>query len=241
MPNDNFRFKAFTIEQNRTAMKVGTDGVLLGAWATDMWIANASTPSPRVLDVGTGTGLIALMAAQKIPDASIVAIDIDTVAIEQARHNILASPWNDRVEVLPTSLQDFTTHHKFHLILSNPPYFINSQKCPDAQRTLARHADSLPLSTLMKCATTLLTADGCLAIVLPAEAQKEADKWAAIYGLFLNRCVNIKTKNSKPVKRCLLAYRQTPPQSVSIETRTLLSTDNNRSEWYNALTDDFYL
>ena len=129
MPNDYFKFKQFTIHQDKCAMKVGTDGVLLGAWAE---CANAK----GILDIGTGTGLIALMIAQR-SNAKIDAVEIDETASKQAKENIKKSLWNDRIEILNISFQDFSksTNEKYDLIVSNPPYFQNSLYAPDEKRT----------------------------------------------------------------------------------------------------------
>ena len=134
-----FTFKQFHVEQDRTAMKVGTDGVLLGAWAEG---------GCTILDIGTGTGLVALMMAQRFEDAQVVGIDIDPDASEQARENVAASPFASRISILHTSLQAFSTERKFDAIVSNPPYFEHSLKNPDAARAAARHADSLPFADL---------------------------------------------------------------------------------------------
>ena len=162
MPNPYFAFKQFTVRHDRCAMKVGTDGVLLGAW-TDL------SHSRRILDIGTGTGLIALMLAQRCMDARITAIDLDSAAVEQAQENIQASPWKDRIEALQ---QDICTYHPngtFDTIVSNPPYFIDSLKCPDGQRSTARHTDTLDADRLIGKVSELLTSDGRFSIILPAE------------------------------------------------------------------------
>ena len=136
MPNPFFRFKQFTVYHDRCAMKVGTDGVLLGAWTN-------LSQSRRILDIGTGTGLIALMMAQRVPEVPITAIDIDAEAVNQANENFSASPWNNRLEAVLQDVCTYTEKNSFDTIVSNPPYFINSLKCPDNQRTTARHTDTL--------------------------------------------------------------------------------------------------
>ena len=133
MANGYFQFKQFTVRQQHCAMKVGTDGTLLGAWA------KASAGPCRVLDVGTGTGLIALMMAQRYPEALAVAIDIDEKAVFQAQENVTASPFADRIQVLEADVQTFADSEKFDSIVCNPPFFEDSLVCPDPQRTEARH------------------------------------------------------------------------------------------------------
>ena len=222
-------------------MKVGTDGVLLGAWAAREASRNADLQVGDVLDIGTGTGLIALMVAQKASGARIIAIDVDADAVAQAKENVEASPWKDRIRVEHISLQDYTTDVRYSFILSNPPYFINSQKCPDRKRSLARHADTLPMETLMKCAARLLSSEGRLGIILPAEAAKEADRWAAVYGLFPLSRISIRTKSNKPVTRCILCYGMKPSGGVEETSVELFDEDGNGSLWYRDLTSDYYL
>lgn len=136
MPKSSFKFKQFTIFHDKCAMKVGTDGVLLGAWAP-------ADKAKRILDVGTGTGLIALQLAQRNPHARITAIEIDAAAAGQATENVSHSPWADRVEVICHDFRDYQPENRFDLIVSNPPYFIDALKCPDEQRCTARHAGNL--------------------------------------------------------------------------------------------------
>lgn len=163
----NFRFKQFEIEQDRCAMKVGTDGVLLGAWAQG---------GRRILDIGSGTGLISLMMAQRFPEAEVVGIDMDADACGQARENVMASPFRDRVEIECCRLQDFGGTSEaaealenaedlksagvFDAIVSNPPFFVDSLKNPDSKRTMARHTDSLPFRDLFAGVKRLLSDDG---------------------------------------------------------------------------------
>lgn len=162
----NFRFKQFEIEQDRCAMKVGTDGVLLGAWAQG---------GRRILDIGSGTGLISLMMAQRFPEAEVVGIDMDADACGQARENVMASPFRDRVEIECCRLQDFggagvsktaealetaeglKADGVFDAIVSNPPFFVDSLKNPDSKRTMARHTDSLPFRDLFAGVKRLLS------------------------------------------------------------------------------------
>ena len=141
-------------------MKVGTDGTLLGAWAS---LRSAGT----ILDIGTGTGLIAIMAAQRSPEARITAIDIDADCITQARENVAASPWSDRIEVVHSSLQDFEPAIRFERIISNPPYFVDSLRSPDAARSTARHTDTLPFAELSQGVSRLLSPTGRFALILP--------------------------------------------------------------------------
>ena len=156
MANDYFSFKRFTVWQRRAAMRVGTDGVLLGAWF------DPGGDGARMLDVGTGTGVIALMAAQRNPSARIDAVEIDAGSCADAAENFAGSPWAERLALFGESFVSFCGHatRKYDRIVSNPPYFVGSLKCPDPGRTRARHTDSLPHPELLAGAAGLLTEKG---------------------------------------------------------------------------------
>ena len=249
MSTPNFRFKQFTVWHDRCAMKVGTDGVLLGAWAP----ANPFTPNPltRILDIGTGSGLIALMLAQRFPEASIDAIDIDEAAVEQARENFAVSPWTDRLHAFHARLQDWQNHplqitnYKYDLIVSNPPYFQNSLKNPDKGRQTARHTDTLSYAELLRHSARLLTEKGLLALVLPAEAEQEVRGLAAAELLSLTRITRVYSKESKPARRVLLEFEKSTSRDTDISmTEDSLVLENEiggRSAAYQELTKDFYL
>ena len=233
MPNPFFTFKKFTVRHDRCAMKVGTDGVLLGAW-THLEKAN------RILDIGTGTGLIALMLAQRNADAWLTAIDLDPEAVAQARENAAASPWGNRVEVL---LQDICTYDppvRFDVIVSNPPYFINSLKCPDNQRNTARHTDTLDARSLVGKAAGLLTPEGQFSLILPAEQTDEMISLARREGLYLSRHTAVITRPGLPPKRSLMEFRKTDTPCQHDELVIELER-HVYSEAYKALTKDFYL
>jgi len=222
-------------------MKVGTDGCLLGAWASG---------GARILDVGTGTGVIALMMAQRFPSASVTAIDIDAAAVGQARENVAASPFADRIEVQQA---DFTLHlppSTFHYssIVSNPPYFEDALECPDNQRTLARHATSLTFETLMTRAAALLEPDGEVSVIVPFDCLQRMESAAALAGLVPSRRCAVYTTMRKPPRRYLLAFRKTLPLSVpNRENHSSLSLEGLGevlligSPEYNALLRNFYL
>ncbi|MBL0096355.1 MAG: methyltransferase [Bacteroidetes bacterium] len=160
MPATVFHFKRFTINQDRCAMKVGTYGVLLGAWVT---VPDAG----KILDIGTGTGLIALMMAQK-SNAFIDAIDIDLPSYEQAKENVLLSPWSDHVRVIHSALKDYKPGYRYDLIVSNPPYFMDSYAATDEARNLARSASaSLSYDDLLNGVVRLLVNTGRFSVILP--------------------------------------------------------------------------
>jgi tRNA1Val (adenine37-N6)-methyltransferase len=162
MPNDYFRFKQFVVNQDKCAMKVNTDSCIFGAIIEH--------PNPNsILDIGTGTGILALMMAQRFPQAMIYAVEIDPSAAKQAEDNFNLSLWKDRLIIKHSSIQEFakTTGSRFDLIISNPPWFTEHYKSPDAKRTLARHNDFLPFKDLLKCVSKLISVTGIFYITLP--------------------------------------------------------------------------
>ena len=218
-----FRFKQFTVEQQLCAMKVGTDGVLLGAWANG---------GPRVLDVGTGTGVVALMMAQRYPEAQVTALDIDEGAVRQAKLNVAHSPFAVRVTVLQERVQKH--EGQYDAVLSNPPFFIDSLAAPDAQRHMARHADTLSYAELMQAAWRLLREDGEMSVVVPFDYRRRMEDEATFVGFFPSRVCAVKTVERKPARRFLLAFRKHPCECV-YETMTI------GDEAYLRMTGDFYL
>lgn len=233
MSNSSFQFKQFTIRHDRCAMKVGTDGVLLGAWAQ---IDN----SKRILDVGTGTGLISLQLAQRTIDTEIVAIEIDEAAAGQACENIARSPWADRVKIICNDFRNFQTEEKFDLIVSNPPYFIDALKCPDEQRRLARHTGELNYELLFSRSANLLKEQGRVSIIIPSEAENVVIDTAWKYKLLLHNRLRVYTKPGKPCRRVLLTLgfqeKECIEQEICIET-----LHHQYTPEYIALTKDFYL
>lgn len=232
MSNPYFRFKRFTIRHDRCAMKVGTDGVLLGAW-TD--ISN----SQRILDIGTGTGVISLMLAQRC-DAFITAIDIDLNAVDQARDNVFASPWQERVEVIHKDVCEYSPSQTFDTIVSNPPYFIESLKCPDLQRNTARHTDTLDTFRLLESVNRLLHSDGHFSLILPADQKEYFLQQAKTFSLFPSRHTAVITRPGLAPKRALIELCKSP--TTCKEDHIVIELERHvYSEEYIALTKDFYL
>lgn len=216
-------------------MKVGTDGTLLGAWA------NAPEGASRILDIGTGTGLIALMMAQRFPDAQIIGIDIDLDATIQAMENVATSPFDDRIMINREDATKFEDKEGFDAIVSNPPYFVDSLTCPGEQRTMARHAVTLNYQTLMHTANKLLKNDGIISIVIPTENIEDINSVAACEGLFVTRVCKIKTTPNKQSKRQLVEIRKHPVDEIDYSEEILEDNPGHRSEWYHNLTKDFYI
>jgi len=235
-----FRFKQFTVRDESCGMKVGTDGVLLGAWTP------LPNPCRRVLDIGTGSGLIALMLAQRLPSSTVLAIDVDEAAVAQAAENFQSSPWAERLQAEHVALQDLQTE-PFDLIVSNPPYFVDSLKNPDAQRRAARHTDSLSYEQLLSCSAQLLTEGGTLAVILPAEAEAPFLTLAGQQGLTPYKITRVHTRANKPAKRVLLALRKqriSPISLISPISSLLVLQDESgapRSAAYEELCREFYL
>ena len=234
----SFTFKKFHITDNHTAMKVGTDGVLLGAWAKG---------GLKVLDIGTGTGLIALMMAQRFPSAQIDAIEIDKGALEDARFNVSQSPFNNRINIINSPLQDYKPCNEtqeegiYDAIVCNPPYFINSLKNPLQQRTTARHTDSLSHQELIYHSKRLLKPNGSLSIIIPSNNKDILEAEAIFNGLSILKITNIKTKSSKPAKRCLIEFGKDTTAVCKIEEQVLNDDMGVRTMWYKNLTQAFYI
>jgi len=230
-----FRFKQFVVDDAACPMKVGTDSVLLGAWAR---LEN----SLSILDIGTGCGLLSLMAAQR-SEAQITAIDIDPVATETARANFMISPWADRIEARCVSLQDFVKGQKetdFDHIVSNPPFFINSLKAPDPERSNTRHNDLLPFEDLAFASARLLAPGGRLSLVLPVTESAVFIDISSKFGLFLTRKLTVIPKAGKEANRLLLEFaRQQMPMENS--ELTIRNESGEYTTEYKKLTRDFYL
>lgn len=234
MSNDYFQFKQFTIHQRRAAMKVGTDGVLLGS------LAQGGT---NVLDIGTGTGIISLMMAQRYPEAKFTAIEIDDNAYLDARDNFLDSPFGNRITLRQCAFQDYarTTSDRFDCIVSNPPYFDESLENPDEGRTRARHTSSLPFRELIGGAYKLLEDEGYFSVCIPPEVLKKFSAECLITGFTLAHCHAIKSVPRKQPKRYVLIYKKGVIAEPQEHTYTMQNPDGSRSPWYQELMKDFYL
>ncbi len=234
--SNQFVFKQFSIRQDLCGMKVGTDGVLLGAWACG---------GQNILDIGTGTGLIALMMAQRYPTAYITALDIESKACLQAQINADLSPFSSRIEVIQDSIQHFSTAHKglksYDCIVSNPPFFVNSLKSKGNERTLARHTDSLSYSELFRSVSLLLSENGMFSTIIPADYVEQFISEGYIFGLFLTRRCFIRTVESKPFKRCLLAFEKQKPFQIETLEVCMQTNKGDKTQWYTTLTGDFYI
>lgn len=235
MGNDYFRFRNFTINQDRTAMKVGTDGVLLGAWAD-------VSHSSRVADIGTGTGLIAIMLAQRC-DAAITGIEIDADAALQAMENMGSSPWSSRLDVVTADINDYCLLHEseFDTIVSNPPFFVEDTKGHSEKRNMARHTDGLDFGSLLRAASVMLKENGRFSVIIPWSSASSFIGEAIRHRLNLTRKTEIITKPGSIPKRVLMEFGKNC-SGVSAATDTLLlSEGGKKTEAYRLLTGGFYL
>ncbi len=237
MSNSHFNFKQFSVLQDLCSMKVGTDGVLLGAWTN---IDNAI----RILDIGTGTGLIALMLAQR-SSANITAIDVEENACKQATINFDLSPWKERLCIAHSKIQDYQTDEKFDLIVSNPPYFTGYYSSDDISRDIARSADMLlPYEELITAAKRLLKDEGRLSLIFPADQQEKIMGIALQNGFTFSRCTTVITKIGKDPKRVMTEWINSNNEFELISDELIIQADNDGrvyTQEYINLTKGFYL
>lgn len=236
-----FTFQQFTIDDSRCAMKVGTDGVLLGAWA-DL------SETTRILDLGCGSGLIALMAAQRNPQALVKGVEIDASAAADAQANVAASPFHERVQITcADALTLSAPSFEADCILSNPPYHEEDLLPPEAQRAAARHTrgGGLTFAALLRTVDLLLSPEcphARFSVILPTPALTRFIPLAAVHGLYVTRRTAVVTKVGKPCKRTLLEFRrQALPGGPVCDTLELMDAESNRSVAYAQLCRDFYL
>lgn len=227
-----FHFKKFSVVQQRSAHKVGTDGVLLGAWVD---VAGVS----RLLDVGTGTGVIALMLTQR-SNANVVALEPHKPSCEEAQQNAAHSPWASRIQVQHTTLQAFanTNPQPVELVVSNPPYFVGSTKSGNLARDAARHTENLPFDVLLDCAYQLSSKR--LALILPSTEANTVCEMAPAHGWHLTRVLHVQGAIGKPVERWAMEFSKQQGKLVA-ESLTIEDAPRVYSAAYKALTRDFYL
>jgi tRNA1Val (adenine37-N6)-methyltransferase len=234
----SFQFKQFQIHQDKTAMKVGTDGVLLGAWAP-------IDHSPfSILDIGTGTGLIALMLAQRTHAEQIDALEIDADAHEQATDNFENSPWNDRLFCFHASLDGFMDEledEDYDLIVSNPPFYSENVSSGNEARNNARQNQSLPFEDLCEAASLLLSDDGILAVIIPNKEEENFISLARENELYPLKITRVKGTPETEIKRCLLAFGRNLTENFPIDELVIETARHQYTPEYIALTGDFYI
>ena len=232
-----FNFKQFSVEQDRTAMKIGTDGVLLGAWS----------PIPEncysILDIGTGTGIIALMLAQRTTADQIDALEIDEDAYEQATENFENSPWSDRLFCFHAGLDELIEEpeDEYDLIISNPPFYTENFKSDNEQRDLARFEDAMPFEMLIEAADLLLSENGIFSVIIPFKEEEKFLALAAEFELFPTKITRVKGNPTSEIKRSLLAFQRFSNKEIEIDELIIETERHVYTEEYIALTKDFYL
>lgn len=230
--SEPFCFKQFQLKQEFSAMKIGTDAVLLGAWC------NVQNPK-HILDIGTGTGIVAMMLAQRFSVAKITALEIDEPAFQEASFNFSSADFNSRLSAFHTSLQEYNSELKYDLIVSNPPFFKDALKSNSEQRNLARHTDSLSLSDLSKHSLRLLNENGKIALVLPSDQENKIKSLFAESGFYTHRICRVRSNNKSEFHRILIEFILDSPKAIE-EELTIYNDEKNYSEAYKNLTADFY-
>ena len=232
-----FSFKQFSIQQDRCAMKIGTDGVLLVAWAP---IENNPL---SILDVGTGTGVIALMLAQRSHAEQIDALEIDEEAYEQSVDNFENSPWSDRLFCFHAGLDEFVEEpeDEYDLIVSNPPFYTDEYKSENEQRDLARFADAMPFEDLIEAADLLLSENGIFAVIIPYKEEQNFLALAAAFELYPLKITRVKGTPTTEIKRSLLAFSRNESMNFPVDELIIETARHIYTPEYIALTKDFYL
>jgi tRNA1Val (adenine37-N6)-methyltransferase len=231
-----FRFKQFEINQAGAAMKVGTDGVLLGAWA------GLGHRPETILDIGSGTGLIALMLAQRFDAEQIDGVEIEGQAFEACSENFEISPWSDRLFCYHASLQEFATEFgpEYDLIVSNPPYFAEGIQDLETARSQARKQCALPFTELLSGVNKLLTSKGRFELILPFREEVAFIEAAATYDLFPRQIMRVRGNEQVEVKRSLLSFSRIP-EAIQQSLLTIEKSRHQYTEDYINLTREFYL
>jgi tRNA1Val (adenine37-N6)-methyltransferase len=232
-----FTFKQFSVQQDKTAMKVGTDGVLLGAWAP------VHHQPFSVLDIGAGTGIIALMLAQRTHAEQIDALEIEEEAYEQAVENFENSPWSDRLFCFHAGLDEFIDEpeDEYDLMISNPPFYSEDYKTENEQRDLARFQDAMPFEELVEAADLFLSENGIFALILPFKEEENFIALAKEYELYPLKITRVKGSPTSAVKRSLLAFSRNNIQEIEIDELTIETERHVYTPEYIELTKDFYL
>ncbi len=238
-----FRFKRFSVSNRHSAMKVGTDGVLLGAWA----LLDTDVSPTKIVDVGTGTGVIALMMAQRFPDAGITGVEIDPEAAAEAAANFCESPWPDRLKCAGMAFESFCkechgAHSHVDLLISNPPFFPNGPVAPDTCRSLARHEGELSPVALIRSAAEILSPDGRLCLISTDISRDSLEFEAELVGLSMERRTAVSTGEGKPPRRILWQFARKGVASVAAEDRlTIRLRTGEASAVYTGLVAPDYL
>lgn len=230
MPSPPFHFKKFSLNQDGAVHPVGMDSVLLGAWGAG---------GARILDIGTGTGAIALMMAQRFPAAEVLGLDVHADTLDCAQRNVAASPWADRIRLWHGAVQDFQPDARYNAVLSNPPYFSETTVSPDTERRLGRHIASLRPGDLIDAVLRAMSAEGHFSGIWPWAEGKRFAQMAAMRGLYLVQECTVYTRREKGPERLLQQYSR-QPRSFARSELTVYAAGEQYSDAFRALTEDFY-
>lgn len=233
MGRTEFNFQQFSVRQADCAMKLGTDSVLLGAWC-DVGAAR------RILDVGTGCGIVALMSAQKNESAQIDAIEIDEAAAREAAFNFECSKWGSRLKAIHADFLMFAPAEPYDAIVSNPPFFNSGALAPNKRRAVARHTETLPFERLFRHVANLLSENGKFSMIAAFDAKSEVEFWAGECNLWICRRAGVRTTPEKPIRRYLWEFSKRPATLVEEEI-SIQDELGSRTACYRELTRDFYL
>ena len=236
MSSRPFQFKQFTINQDKCAMKIGTDSVLLGAWTS-----LANNPD-SILDIGSGTGVIALMLAQRSPAKLIDAVEIDDNTYKQCVENFENSDWSDRLFCYHASLQEYCRDFddKYDLIISNPPFYDDNYRTENSQRNLARFQNALPFEHLIDCVSKLLSDSGVFSVIIPTKEEEKIIDLASRSNLFPNRILHVQGNPSSKIVRSIIEF-SCYSSEIKTEELTIETTRHQYTQDYIDLTKDFYL
>lgn len=230
-----FDFKQFSVSNVQSAMRVGTDGVLLGAWLM------ADNPR-RILDIGCGTGVIALMMLQRFGSAHVTAIDIDGQSVHEADMNLRQSPWADRGRAVHCDVNEYEADLPYDCIVSNPPFFTEDTRSPDSRRAEARHGVTLTAVSLLSASLPLATDDATLSFIAPCALSEAVMLEAALTGWHPLRMTDVVTREGRPAGRRLWQLtRSRAVAPVKMDVLTLRDSSNRYTAGYRRLVDDFYL
>ncbi len=231
-----FHFKKFSIDDTKAAMKIGTDSVLLGAWVT-------CENETRILDIGTGSGILALMMAQRNNHTPVDAVELELQAVTLAQHNIQLSPWPFQIQVFNTSIQEYAKDvaYRYSLLVCNPPFFTDSLKSPGTARNMARHNDNLPVSDLLGITSKIITKEGKAAFIIPYDACEYWKQIAAKHTLFPEKLTLVKSSPDQKPHRILVTFTHKEKLSADENEISIYKSKSVYSEEYQYLTKEFYL
>lgn len=229
-----FRFKQFSVQHHRSAIKVGTDSVLLGAWAD-------VTEATRILDIGTGCGVLALIAAQRSTGAQVHGVEIDDASAEEAAENAAASPWSNRIRIHRMDVRKLRTAERFDHIISNPPFYAGEEPSPDVRKSVAKHGDGLKLNELVTSIADLLSDDGKASLIVPMNRGEELIDLAATSRLVLRRRTVVRYVAQRPAKRALLEFQRETGPVAENELVVELTGTKDFTPQYQALVSDLLL